>query len=212
MNNIVIKIENLTKKIKEATILEDINLEIEYGRICGFIGRNGSGKTMLFKIICGLSNPTSGHIYVFGKKIDQGNFPDDFGAIIENPGFIPNYSGFNNLKMLASIRNLISDKDIQKSIEIVGLDPNDKKKVKKYSLGMKQRLGIAQAIMEKPRLLILDEPLNGLDKEGVKLIRKLLLELNETGVTILISSHNAEDINLLCNKVFELDKGHLSEV
>jgi ABC-2 type transport system ATP-binding protein len=209
MDNVVISIKGLTKQVKDNIILDNINIDIARGKIVGFIGRNGSGKTMLFKTICGLANPSSGQIFVFGKKIEHGSFPVNFGAIIENPGFIPNYTAFANLKMLASIKNIISDEEIKKSIEKVGLDPNEKKKVGKYSLGMKQRLGIAQAIMEKPELLILDEPMNGLDKDGVVLIRNLLLELRETGVTILISSHNSEDIKVLCDKVFELDRGKL---
>ena len=211
-NNISINIKNMSKVIKGTVILDNINLQLESKKIYGFVGRNGSGKTMLFKVICGLSNPTNGEISVFGKIINNGEFPDEFGAIIENPGFIPNQSGFNNLKLLASIKNKIHDQDIITALDKVNLIAKDKKHVRKYSLGMKQRLGIAQDIMEKPKLLILDEPMNALDKEGVQLIRNLLIELKNTGVTILIATHNSDDVKLLCDKVFEMDNGVLKEI
>lgn len=210
MEEIIVNVNNLYKKIKDDVILNNITFQVKKGEICGIIGRNGSGKSMLFKSICGLINPTSGSIEVFKKPIINGAFPDNFGAIIEHPGFLPKFSAFNNLKYLASIKNIISDNDIKESIKRVGLDPNNKKSVKTYSLGMKQRLGIAQAIMEKPKLLILDEPMNGLDKEGVALIRNLFIELKREGVTILMSSHNSDDINILCDKVYEMDNGILS--
>lgn len=208
-NNFSIKINNLSKKIKNNIILNNINVNFSYGEINGIVGINGSGKTMLFKTICGLTNATSGTIYVFNKLIKNGEFPDDTGIIIESPGFLPNYSGFKNLQILASIKNIISDDDIKYFIELVGLNPNDNRPVKKYSLGMKQRLGIAQALMEKPKLLILDEPMNALDESGVQLVRKILLDLKNKGVTILLASHNKDDINSLCDNIYEIKNGNL---
>ncbi|MGU8479025.1 ATP-binding cassette domain-containing protein [Clostridium perfringens] len=208
-NNFSVKIKNLSKKIKENIILNDINVNFSYGEINGIIGINGSGKTMLFKTICGLTNYTSGEIYVFNKLIKNGEFPDDTGIIIESPGFLPNYSGFKNLQILASIKNIISDNDIRYFIELVGLNPNDNRPVKKYSLGMRQRLGIAQALMENPKLLILDEPMNALDETGVSLVRKILLDLKSKGITILLASHNKDDINTLCDNIYEIKNGNL---
>ena len=174
-NRNVVEISNLTKDIKGTKVLNKVNLQLESGKAYGIVGRNGSGKSMLFKAICGLINTTEGSITVFDKVIKNGSFPDDVGMIIENPGFLLQYSAFKNLKILASINNKISDERIKETIALVGLDPEDKKIVKKFSLGMKQRLGIAQALMENPKLLILDEPMNGLDSEGVKQIREILL-------------------------------------
>ena len=210
MGKKVVEIKNLYKKYKDAIILNKVNLELEEGKIYGIVGRNGSGKSMLFKTICGLINPTEGEVKVFGEDIAGGNFPKNTGVIIEAPGFLPQYSGFNNLKLLASINNVATDEDIKKVIGLVGLNPEDKKPVKKFSLGMKQRLGIAQAIMEKPKLLILDEPMNGLDSSGVEDIRNLIKEYKSTGVTIILSSHNKEDIEILCDEVFNMENGVLT--
>ena len=209
----MIKVENVSLKIKKDTILQNINVEFEDGKIHGIIGRNGSGKTMLMKCICGFIKPTEGEITVAGKRIGiDCDFPESVGVIIETPEFIPYYTGFKNLKLLADIRHKITDEDIRKSIELVGLDPKLKKSVKKYSLGMRQRLGLAQAIMENPDLLILDEPMNGLDKDGVGEMRKYLLDLKEQGKTILIASHSAEDIDVLCDTVVEMDKGRMAKI
>lgn len=209
----MILISNLVLIIKKSEILKNINIQFEVGKIHGIIGRNGSGKTMLMKCICGFVRPTSGEIIVAGKRIGiDCDFPKSIGVIIETPGFIPYYSGFKNLKLLADVKHKINDIDIYKSMEQVGLDPKLKRTVKKYSLGMRQRLGLAQAIMENPDLLILDEPMNGLDKDGVADMRKYLLNLKEQGKTILIASHSAEDIEVLCDTVCEMDKGILSKV
>lgn len=209
----MIKVENVSLKIKKDMILQNINAEFERGKIHGIIGRNGSGKTMLMKCICGFIKPTEGEITVAGKRIGiDCDFPESVGVIIETPEFIPYYTGFKNLKLLADIRHKITDEDIRKSIELVGLDPKLKKSVKKYSLGMRQRLGLAQAIMEDPDLLILDEPMNGLDKDGVGEMRKYLLDLKAQGKTILIASHSAEDIDVLCDTVVEMDKGKMEKV
>lgn len=206
----IIEINNLSKSFKDANILRNINFSVEKGKIVGIIGRNGSGKTVLFKCICGLNRPTKGTVKInnieIGKDIDV---PDRIGVIIENPGFIPNYNAFKNLKFLAMIKNKIEDEQIMDVIALVGLNPKSKKHVGKYSLGMRQRLGIAQAIMEDPDVLILDEPMNGLDNDGVQDMRKLFLKLKEQGKTILLASHNKEDIEVLCDVVYSMDKGIL---
>ncbi len=208
-----ISVNNLTKRFKEATVLNNINVDFETGKVHGLIGRNGSGKTMLMKCICGIVPYKIGEIRVndkiIGKDVD---IPANVGVIIETPGFLPNYSGFNNLKFLAKIKNKIGKDEIRKAISSVGLNPDDKKHVGKYSLGMRQRLGLAQAIMEDPDILILDEPMNGLDKDGVKDMRQYLLDLKAQGKTILIASHSAEDIDVLCDTVWEMDKGHPGKI
>lgn len=209
--NSIVEVQNATKIFKETIALKNINLQLETGKIHGIIGRNGSGKTVLFKCICGFMPLTSGKIIVHGKELTN-NIPEDIGIIIEAPGFLPNYSCFNNLKFLARIRDKINDKRIVESIRRVGLDPYNKKWVGKYSLGMRQRLGIAQAIMENPSLLILDEPMNGLDKHGVQDVRNLLLDLKSEGKTVILTSHNIEDIKMLCDTVCEMENGTLEEV
>ena len=204
----MIKVQNLSLKIKNIEILKEINLEFIEGNIYGLIGRNGSGKTMLMKCICGFVNPTDGSIEADGKTIGKDtDYLEDAGVIIENPGFIPYYSGIKNLCLLAGIRNRVNKEEICQAMEYVGLDSKSKIPVRKYSLGMRQRLGIAQAIMENPHILILDEPMNGLDKEGVEDVRKLLLEQKKQGKLIIIASHNTEDIEILCDDVFEMEKG-----
>lgn len=211
MDAIVIK--NLTKKFKEAVVLDNVNISFEKGKVHGLIGRNGSGKTMLMKSICGIVPPTSGEIVVGGKRIGKDtDIPKNVGVIIETPGFIPNYSAYSNLKFLAALNNKIGKNEIRNAIKSVGLDPDDKKRVGKFSLGMRQRLGLAQAIMEDPELLILDEPMNGLDKDGVADMREYLLALKKQGKTLLIASHSAEDIDILCDTVCEMDKGRLTVV
>lgn len=193
-------------------VLENVNLEIEEGTITGFVGRNGSGKTVLFKMIAGLTRPSSGEITVNGIRVGKDrDFPDKMGIIIETPNFISFKSGYENLESLAVIRRQIGEEEIRKAMELVGLANEGKKKVGKYSLGMRQRLGIAQAIMENPELLILDEPMNGLDEEGVEEIRSLLQDLKKEGKTILLASHNKEDIQKLCDRVYHLSGGKLEE-
>lgn len=209
----MIIVNNVSLTIKNTPILVNVNARFEHGKIHGLIGRNGSGKTMLMKCICGFVKPTSGEIIVSGKRIGKDcDFPDNTGIIIETPGFIPYYSGYKNLKLLADLHGKITKDDIRKTMEQVGLDPLLKRHVRKYSLGMRQRLGLAQAIMENPDLLILDEPTNGLDKDGVSDMRQYLLNLKEQGKTILIASHSAEDIDILCDTVCEMDKGKLEKV
>lgn len=205
----MVEVIDAMKSFKETTALNRVSVKFETGRIHGIIGRNGSGKTVLFKCICGFMQLQAGQILVNGQPVKP-SLSQDIGIIIEDPGFIGSLSGFKNLKLLASIRREISDNVIRQTLVRVGLDPQSKKHVSKYSLGMRHRLGIAQAIMEKPKLLILDEPMNGLDKQGVLEIRKVLKELNEEGVTIILSSHYAEDIEVLCDTVCEMDGGILT--
>lgn len=209
----IIDINNIDLTIGKTNILKNITVSFDEGKIHGLIGRNGSGETMLMKCICGFIKPTGGEITVDGKRVGKDvDFPKNMGIIIETPGFIPYYSGYKNLKLLAGLNNKISKQEIKKSMEQVGLDPDLKRHVKKYSLGMRQRLGLAQAIMENPKILILDEPFNGLDKDGVADMRKYLLELKERGKTILIASHSSEDIEILCDTVCEMDKGVLTKI
>lgn len=210
MAEIMVEVKEVTKKFKENTALDHVSLSFEKGKIHGVIGRNGSGKTVLFKCICGFMTPNSGKILVQGKPVKP-SAPQDMGIIIEEPGFINSMSGYKNLKLLAAVRKTISEEEIKEVLKKVGLDPDSKKGVGTYSLGMKHRLGIAQAIMEKPPLLLLDEPMNGLDKHGVVEIRKLLRELNEEGITIIMSSHYMEDIEELCDTVTEMDQGKIVE-
>lgn len=209
----MINVNNINLTLGKTEILKNIKIDFEKGKIHGLIGRNGSGKTMLMKCICGFIKPTSGEITVKGKRIGiDCDFPDSTGIIIETPGFIPYYSGYKNLKLLADLNRKISKDKIKESMKQVGLDPKLKRNVKKYSLGMRQRLGFAQAIMENPDLLILDEPMNGLDKDGVNDMRKYLLDLKAQGKTVLIASHSAEDIEVLCDTVCEMDKGILTKI
>jgi ABC-2 type transport system ATP-binding protein len=208
----IITVKNVCLTIKKNEILKDVSVNFEKGKIHGLIGRNGSGKTMLMKCICGFVMPTSGKIAVDGKIVGKDcDFPQNMGVIIETPGFIPYYSGYKNLKLLAGLGGKTSREEIYAAMEQVGLDPMLKRPVRKYSLGMRQRLGLAQAIMENPDLLILDEPMNGLDKDGVSDMRNYLLSLKDQGKTILIASHSAEDIEVLCDTVWEMDKGVLSK-
>lgn len=204
----MVVLENASKSFKDKTVLQKTDLTIESGRITGFIGRNGSGKTVLFKLICGLMLPTTGTVTVDGVQIGkERDFAPDAGVLIETPSFISYESGLRNLRDLAAIQKKITVEQVKDAIRLVGLDPDDKKRVGKYSLGMRQRLGIAQAIMENPSLIILDEPMNGLDKEGVEDMRTLFAKLRDEGRTILLASHTAEDIDILCDSVYELDKG-----
>lgn len=207
----IIKVDNVTKKFGSDIALSNVSIEFERGKIYGIVGRNGSGKTVLFKTIIGFLKPTSGRVIVDGKEIGKDtDFADNIGIIIETPGFLSSYNGYKNLEYLASIKNIIGKKEIKESMQRVGLDPNSKKKVSKYSLGMRQRLGIAQAIMENPDILILDEPMNGLDNQGVEDVRNILLNLREEGKSIILASHNKEDIEVLCDEVYEMDHGVLS--
>ena len=204
-------VEHLHKSFGKEEILHGIDRTFEAGKIHGIVGNNGGGKTVLMKCICGFLIPDEGHVRVNGKEVGKDiDFPENMGIIIETPGFLPGVTGLKNLKLLASLRGLADEKKVRQTIERVGLDPDLKKPVSKYSLGMRQRLGIAQAIMEDPSLLILDEPFNGLDKHGVAEIRQLIRELRTEGKTILLASHNQTDIDELCDTVCEMDAGNMT--
>lgn len=211
--NMAVEIVQLSKNFQKQQILKKISHSFEEGKIHGIIGLNGSGKTVLFKCICGFLNPDGGYVKVFGKRIGKDmDFPADLGMIIENPGFLPQFSGYENLIRLADLRKKIGKQEIIESMIRVGLDPLSKKKVGQYSLGMRERLGIAQAIMEDPKLLILDEPFNGLDKKGAEEVCALLVELRDQGKTILLAAHNLPNMNVLCDTVCEMDAGVLTQV
>ncbi|MBR3834438.1 MAG: ATP-binding cassette domain-containing protein [Lachnospiraceae bacterium] len=208
-----ITVKNVSKSYKNTMVLKNVNLNIKKGMSCGLIGENGSGKTILMKTICGFVNPDCGEIKVKGKIVGKDfDFPPDVGIIIENPGFSNYLSGIRNLENLASIRKCIDKGKVKEIMKLVGLNPYDKKWVCNYSLGMRQRLGIAQAIMENQDILILDEPLNGLDKKGVIDVRNILTSLKDKGVTMLISSHNTEDIDILCDEVYEMENGKIKRL
>jgi len=203
-----IELRQVNKTLKKNHILKDINLSLTVGKIYGFYGRNGSGKTMLFRCISGLLIPDTGDVTIFDKKLGKDiSFPESMGLVMENIGFWPQYTGFENLKLISNIRNMIDDEDIKNVLSLVGLEPADKRKYKQYSLGMKQKLSIAQALMERPNLLILDEPTNSLDEQSVQKFRDIMLEQKDKGTLILIASHNKDDIRLLCDEIFQLDEG-----
>lgn len=208
-----IEIHDLVKVFGQDSVLKGINRNFEAGKIHGVVGNNGSGKTVMFKLICGFLQPTAGKVFVQGKQIGKdADFPEDLGLIIETPGFLPQLSGLRNLEILASLKKRIGLKEVAAVIRRVGLDPLSTKPVGKYSLGMRQRLGIAQAIMEDPSLLILDEPMNGLDKNGVAEMRSLFQSLATDGRTILLASHNIQDIDALCDTVCEMDAGVMTMI
>jgi uncharacterized ABC transporter ATP-binding protein yybJ len=201
-------IENLSKTIKNNKILDNVNLTFESGHVYGLVGRNGSGKTMLLRAICGLIFPDSGKVIIDGKQLHKDiSFPESCGIIIENTDLLPNFSAFDNLKMLSEIKNTANDNMIKSAIKSVGLDPDSKKKVKTFSLGMKQRLSIAQALFEDPDILLLDEPTNALDEDGVNDVRRILLEQKKKKKLIIIASHNKEDISLLSDTVISVSNG-----
>ena len=209
----VIEVCGVNKYFGEEHVLKDVSHTFEKGKIHGIVGNNGSGKTVLMKGICGFLKPDSGVIYVNHKQVGkETDFPEDIGIIIETPGFLPHLSGVQNLKILASLQKKANALTIRTVLEQVGLDPDMKKPVGKYSLGMRQRLGFAQALMEDPSLLILDEPLNGLDKHGVVHIRNVIKGLRAEGKTVILASHNQVDIDELCDTVCEMDAGVLTVV
>lgn len=211
MSDIAVSVQHITKRFGSDTVLKDVSMELEQGKIHGIIGRNGSGKTVLMKCICGFLRPTEGAAQVFGKTIGKDcDFAPNTGMLIETPGFLPHETGMNNLLWLAKLGKRASKDRVKALIEMVGLDSSLRKPVSQYSLGMRQRLGIAQALLDDPALLILDEPMNGLDKNGVRSIRELLLSLKKQGKTIILASHFAQDIDELCDTVCEMDQGILT--
>lgn len=204
-----INIENLTKKLDENIVLDNINITFEEGKVYGIVGRNGSGKSLLFKTICGFLTPTSGKVFINDIDIyEKDVFPPSTRALIEKPNFINSLSGFQNLKLLADINKLIGDKEIDDSLKLVNLYNEKNKKFGKYSLGMKQKLGIASVIMENPKIIILDEPFNGIDKSSIEQIKKYLLNIKSEKI-IIIASHIESDINDLCDEIYEMDLGKI---
>ena len=205
-----IKITDVNKTIKKAPILRDINLEFTGGKVSGLRGKTGSGKTMLMRAICGLITPESGIIDINGKILGKDiSFPESIGVLIENPAFIGNYTGFKNLKVLASIQNRIGDEQIRKALEDIGLDPDDKRTYRKYSLGMKQKLGIAAAVMENPDIIILDEPINALDDVSVEKVHDILEEQKKRGAVIIIACHDKEELDQLSDEIIEISDGRI---
>lgn len=207
-----IEIKNLTKIIRGVTVLDHITMTLEGGHIYGLRGKNGSGKTMFMRALCGLILPTEGSICMDGKLLGRDmSFPESVGALIENPAFLGGYTGFDNLKLLASIKNEISDTDIRAAMTAVGLEPEDRRKYRKYSLGMKQRLGIACSVMEKPSLLLLDEPINALDEQGVKLIKELILKMKAAGAIIIVACHDSGELEYLSDEIFSVAEGKIKK-
>lgn len=205
-----IKISHVSKTIKNNPVIKDISMELQSGAVYGFKGINGSGKTMLMRLISGLIRPSQGEISMNGKILGKDiSFPNSIGVFLENPAFLDAYSGFNNLKLLASIKSVASDEDIRNTLLRVGLDPDSNKKYKKYSLGMKQRLGIAAAIMEKPEIVILDEPTNSLDEDGVDLVKHIVQNEKERGALVIVSCHDEEILKGMSDEVFLLEQGRL---
>lgn len=205
-----IEICKLSKIIDKNIILNDVNMNLESGNIYGFVGRNGSGKTMLLKMICGFVNPSSGNILIDDESIFQKNyFNNNIRALIEKPKFIDSLSGFDNLKLLVNINNTIDDNTINYWLDKIGLLDEKNKLYSKYSLGMKQKLGIIQVLMENPPIMIFDEPLNGIDEKSANIVRDILLKEKENGKLILISTHIKEDIETLCNVIYKFDNGNV---
>ena len=203
-------LKNLTKELNGNRVVNNVNLSLYAGKIYGLCGYNGCGKTMLFRALSGLMHIDSGKITVDDKTLHKDmNILESLGLIIENAGLFNEFTGFMNLKILADIKKLISDNEIRQALSDMGLDPNDKRIVRKYSLGMKQRLMIAQALMERPDIIMLDEPTNALDESGVDLVRKLILREKKRGALILLASHNKEDISILADKVFNMENGKI---
>jgi ABC-2 type transport system ATP-binding protein len=203
-----VRLVNVTKLVKQAVVLRNVSLSLDSGKIYGLLGRNGSGKTMLLRMMAGLIRPNSGEVFVFGKQLGKdADFPDSVGVTIENVGFWPDFSGLEALKLLASIQKKIGEDDMRSAMLRVGLNPDDRRRYRQYSLGMKQKLAIAQAIMERPRLILLDEPTNSLDEESVGLVRTLLAEERKRGALIVVASHNQQDIQLLADETISVKDG-----
>ena len=203
-----IKLKNVEKRIKGAEVLKQVNLTVEEGEIVGLMGINGSGKSMILRAIAGLIH-VEGTIEIAGKQMESGQFPEEIGVLIEMPAFLPEFTGKKNLQLLAMLQEGVSNEDIDVAMRSVGLNPEDKRHYKKYSLGMRERLGIAQAILKKPKLILLDEPTNGIDEDGIKILKKLLLDLKEQGSTIIVASHDKDFLEAMATKYYEMKEGTL---
>ncbi len=203
-----IKLKNVEKRIKGAEVLKQVNLTVEEGEIVGLMGINGSGKSMILRAIAGLIH-VEGTIEIAGKQMESGQFPEEIGVLIEMPAFLPEFTGKKNLQLLAMLQEGVSNEDIDVAMRSVGLNPEDKRHYKKYSLGMRERLGIAQAILKKPKLILLDEPTNGIDEDGIKILKKLLLDLKEQGSTIIVASHDKDFLEAVATKYYEMKEGRL---
>ena len=202
----MIELRNVSKTYKNNVLFTDCNLTVPRGDICGILGENGSGKSVLLKMICGFALPDGGEIFVGGEKIEKGKFPRDLGVVLDSTGFLPGETGLGNLLLLAAIRGKVGRAEVAETMRLVGLKPESEVPVGKYSQGMKQRLAIAQALMEKPSLLVLDEPLNAIDRDSAGCFRNLFRDLNERkGVTILLTSHYSEDIRELCRSTYSIE-------
>lgn len=208
-----LELEHVCKKIKGTVILDDVELAMSPGKIYGLRGRNGCGKTMIMRAICGLLIPDSGSVVIDGEKLHRDiKFPRSIGALIENPSFLPQYTGFRNLRMLANLTGGISDDDVRFAIERCGLEPDDRRVYRKYSLGMKQKLGIANAIMGEPDIIVLDEPINALDEESVQRIKEELIEIKNKGKLIVIACHDREELEYLCDVIYLIKDGRMAGV
>lgn len=208
-----IQVKHMNKIIKKKVILDDINITLQSGFIYGLYGRNGCGKTMLLRALAGLIYPTDGKIVFDEKELHKDmDFPENMGVVIENVELLPQHDAYTNLKLLADIRKKIGEKEIKEMLKRVGLDPDDRKKAGKFSLGMKQKLAIAQALMEKPEIILLDEPTNALDQESIEEIRKILIEKREQGCIILLASHNKEDLSILADKIIMMKEGKIDMI
>lgn len=206
----VVQMQNVTKVIKRNKIIDDVSVSFESGKIYGLKGINGSGKTMMMRLICGLIKPNEGRILIQGKCLwKELNFPESIGILIENPSFLDDYSGMENLKILAGLKRKTSDQRIREVMEKVGLNPDDKKKYKKYSLGMKQRLGIAAAVMEQPEIILLDEPTNALDSEGIAQLGNILDEEKNRGALIILTCHDFELLKQFCDEIYYIEVGKI---
>ena len=207
-----IVVNEVSKSIYGVPIINSVSMTLVSGNVYGFQGINGSGKTMLMRLICGLIYPTKGEIVIDGKRLGKEiTFPQSVGLLLENPAFLDSYTGFENMEMLASIKNIITREEIHEAITSVGLDPLDKRKYKKFSLGMKQRLGIAAAIMEKPDILILDEPTNSLDSSGVSLVKTIIAKERERGAIIILACHDLPVLQDVSDEIFLLEQGKITE-
>ena len=203
-----IRLKDVYKTMKGTQVLKGVNLTVEQGNIVGIRGINGSGKTMVLRAIAGLIR-VDGSVEIGGKKMEPGEYPKDIGVLVEMPGFLPEFTGKKNLQLLGMLQEGVTEEDIDEAMNAVGLDPKDRRHYKKYSLGMKERLGIAQAILKKPKLILLDEPTNGIDSDGIQMLEELLRRLKEAGSTIVVTSHDRDFLDAVTSQCYEMTEGSL---